>query len=104
MLLGRVLEVGRRPHELQRLVVLALGPRGPGRRRLLLDVDLLRPVRLLGGDQRGAIAFELLALDARASGVTGAGGTDGARERRDPLGPREAVPRERLGGRGERGA
>jgi hypothetical protein len=102
MLLGGVFEVRRGAHELQRLVVLALGARGPCRGRLLLDVDLLGPVRLLGGDQRRAVALKLLDLGARAGGVTGARGADGSCERRDSLRPREAIPGERLGSRAER--
>src|SRR2546429_5662664 len=103
MLFGGVLETRRRTHQLQRFVVLALGARGPRRRRLLLDVDLLNPVRLLGGDQRRAVPLELLNFCPRLGGVTAARGADRATERRDRFGPREAVPRERLRRRTERG-
>ena len=96
MLLDSIFEVGRGAHELERLLGLAFGARGPRRRRALLDVDLLCPVRLFGGEQGRAIALELLHLGAGAGGVTAARGTDGSRERRDPLRPREAVPRERF--------
>src|SRR5207247_5681753 len=98
-----VLQIRRRAHELERLVVLALGARGPRRRCVLLDVDLLGPVGLLGGDQRGAVAVELLNFCARLGGVTGARGADRAAERRDRFPPRETVPRERLGRRAQRG-
>src|SRR5690242_7850939 len=103
MLLGRVLEIGGGPHEPQRLVVLALGPRGPGRRGPVLDLHLVGPGGLVGGDERGAILLELPGFRASLRCITGAGRADRAGEGRDRLGPREAVPRERARGGGERG-
>ncbi len=103
MLLGRFLKVCRRAHEREGLVVLALCARGPGRRGLLLDVHLLGPVGLVGGDQGGAVALQLLSFGPRLGGVAAAGGADRAGEGGDGFPPREAVPREHLGGRAERG-
>src|SRR5881398_570746 len=103
MLFSGVLEARRRTHLLHRFVVLALGARGPRRRRLLLNAHLVRPVRLLGGHQCLPVAIELLYLGPRLRRVTAASGADRPGERRDRLRPCEPVEWERLGGRAERG-
>src|SRR5712691_6761555 len=48
MLLGLVLGVGGRAHGLERVLVFALGMEHPGGRYLRLDIDLFRPVGILG--------------------------------------------------------
>src|SRR5947207_832471 len=58
MLLAGVLEIRRRAHQRERLVVLALRTCRPRRRCPLLDVHLLGPVGLAGGAERGAVALQ----------------------------------------------
>ena len=67
MFLGLVLGVGRRAHGFERFGVLAFGIEQPGGGDLRLDIDLLGPVAILGGDQFVAQLGEL--CDVRLGGV-----------------------------------
>src|SRR5262249_24277060 len=103
MLLGRVLEIGGGAHQLQSLVVLALRAGCPRRRCLLLDVHLLGPVGLMGGDECGTVTLQLLRFRPCLGRVAAASGADRTSKGRDRLRPSETVPREDLGGGAERG-
>src|SRR3989449_6756938 len=96
VLLGRALAVGGGPEENERLVLLPLGARHPGRRDRALDVDLLRPVADLRRGERVAKRAEAVSAPPGGRRIAAPRGAEGSREHELRLGLWEAAPRELL--------
>ena len=86
MLLGLVLGIGRGAHGGERIVMLARGEQQPGIGDLPLDVDLLRPVGVLGVAQLVAQLGELGEVRPGGFRLARPRGAEGAREMRDRVG------------------
>src|SRR5262245_34007451 len=100
MLLGLVFGVSRGTHCTECFVVLTLGIELPGRRNLLLDIDLLGPVRVFRLAQLLAQLDELGDVRLRSFGIAGASGAESAGEvgHRLHLGQRAGTNLERSSG------
>ena len=85
MLLGLVFGIGGRAHGLERVVVLALGIQHPGGCDLPLNIDLLRPIGVLGLTQLVAQFGELGDVGLGGFGIARAGRAERARKMRDRL-------------------
>src|SRR3989449_8414922 len=85
MLLASVLEIGGGAHELQRVLLVALGLGDPGLGREDLDLDLTRPVRLTRLFKRRAQLLQLVDVGRRCGEIIAAGSAQRACEVRDGL-------------------
>ena len=91
MLLVLVFQVGRLPHERERLVIAVIRPRGPARRAQAHHLDLGCPVIVFRGAQRVALFDDLVDFGLGRVGIADARRAEGARLMGECLGERECA-------------